>query len=207
MSFNTTPNSNRCDLSMLPEIIKKYNLTGDVVEFGTFSCESAIYLANVFSDRKIFTIDHFEGLEKTSKSLPYSSDWSEGMFNLSHPLFSKNERVPKNKEEALKKLSPYKNIQMIVSDVHKLTNPSDYGIDKISLVNLDVDIYEPSVSSLDFISKCSWDSIFIRFDDWHGGESEYDEHERLAFVEWVTRNNYKFEITHGGYVGGVFIQR
>ena len=98
-------------------------------------------------------------------------------------------------------------MKMIISDVNDLKDPSDYGISKISLVNLDVDIYEPSVSSLEFVSKCVWDKLFIRFDDWHGGEKEYDEHERLAFVEWIEKYNYKFEITHGGYIGGVFVER
>jgi hypothetical protein len=205
--INTSPNLSTCELNLLPKIIKQFGTTGDVLEFGTFSCESAMYLSQAFPDRQIFTIDHFEGLEKSNKSLPNSSDWSEGMFNLSHPIFAGNDRVPKNKEEALKKLEPYKNVKMIISDVHDLKDPSDYGISKISLVNLDVDIYEPSVSSLEFVSKCVWDKLFIRFDDWHGGEKEYDEHERLAFVEWIEKYNYKFEITHGGYIGGVFVER
>lgn len=205
--INTSPNNNACELHSLPQILKKFHVDGDVLEFGTFSCESAIFLSQAYPNKKIFTIDHFEGLEKTNKTLPTSADWSEGMFNLSHPIFLGNERVPKNKEEALKKLEPYKNVQLIISDVHKLTHPSDYGISKISIVNLDVDIYEPSVSSLEFVTKCEWNKIFIRFDDWHGGNKDFDEHERLAFVEWVEKYNYKFEITHGGYIGGAFIER
>jgi hypothetical protein len=205
--INTSPNMSSCELDSLPKFLKKFDVEGDIVEFGTFSCESAIFLSQAFPRKKIYTIDHFEGLERTNKTLPKSSDWSEGMFSLSHPIFLGNNRVPKNKEEALKKLEPYKNVQMIISDVHKLTHPSDYGISKISIVNLDVDIYEPSVSSLEFVTKCEWNKIFIRFDDWHGGEKDYDEHERLAFIEWIEKYNYKFEITHGGYIGGAFVER
>lgn len=205
--MKTNPNQERCELHLLKSLVQKYDTIGDVVEFGTFSCESAIYLSQLFPDKKIYTIDHFEGLEKSNKTLPSSSDWSEGMFGLSHPIFSNNNRVPKTKEEAALKLKPYSNINLIVSDVHKLKDPADYGIGKISLVNLDVDIYEPSVSSLEFVSKCEWDRLFIRFDDWHGGEQEYDEHERLAFIEWIEKYKYKFEITHGGYIGGVYIER
>ena len=87
MIINTSPNSDRCEIHIIKEMVELYNLTGDIVEFGTFSCESAINLAMYFKDRKIYTIDHFEGLEKTSKNLPIGSDWSEGMFNLSHPEF------------------------------------------------------------------------------------------------------------------------
>jgi hypothetical protein len=96
---------------------------------------------------------------------------------------------------------------MIVSDVHKLTKPSDYEISKISLVNIDVDIYEPTVSALEFVTKCDWNKLYIRFDDWHGGNKDFDEHERLAFTEWIIKYNYKFEITHGGSMGGIFVQR
>ena len=191
----------------IKEMVNLYNLTGDIIEFGTFSCESAMHLSMDFKDRKIYTIDHFEGLEKTVKNLPKGSDWSEGMFNLSHPEFINNTRVPKTKEEALLKLSPYTNVTMIISDVHKLTEPKDYNIGKIAAVNLDVDIYEPAVSSLEFVSKCEWDELFIRFDDWHGGESEYDEHERLAFTEWIDKYGYEYKITHGGYIGGVYVKR
>jgi hypothetical protein len=207
MNINTNPNPKRCELHKIKEMVELYKLTGDIIEFGTFSCESAIRLSIDFKDRKIYTIDHFEGLEKTSKNLPKESDWSEGMFNLSHPEFIDNSRVPKTKEEAILKLSPYTNVTMIVSDVHKLTEPKDYNIGKIAAVNLDVDIYEPSVSSLEFVSKCEWNELFIRFDDWHGGESEYDEHERLAFTEWINKYGYKYEITHGGYIGGVYVKR
>jgi len=207
MNINTSPNTKRCEINDVRKMVNFYNLVGDIVEFGTFSCESAIRLSTDFKDRKIYTIDHFEGLEKTSKNLPKESDWSEGMFNLTHPEFANNSRVPKTKEEALAKLSPYSNITMIISDVHKLTEPKDYNIGKIAAVNLDVDIYEPSVSSLEFVSKCEWDELFIRFDDWHGTESEYDEHERLAFTEWINKYGYEYKITHGGYIGGVYVKR
>ena len=207
MNINTSPNTKRCEINNVIKMVNFYNLVGDIVEFGTFSCESAIRLSTDFKDRKIYTIDHFEGLEKTSKNLPEKSDWSEGMFNLSHPEFIHNSRVPKTKEEALLKLSPYSNVTMIISDVHKLTEPKDYNVGKIAAVNLDVDIYEPAVSSLEFVSKCEWNEIFIRFDDWHGGESEYDEHERLAFTEWIDKYGYEYKITHGGYIGGVYVKR
>ena len=207
MIINTNPNSNQCKIRTIKEMVKLYDLTGDIVEFGTFSCESAIQLSKDFENRKIFTIDHFEGLEKTEKNIPKGSYWSEGMFGLSHPEFINNSRVQKTKTEALLKLSPYKNVSMIISDVHKLTEPKDYNIGKIAAVNVDVDIYEPTVSSLEFVTKCEWDKLFIRFDDWHGGESEYDEHERLAFSEWINKYGYKYTITHGGYIGGVYIER
>jgi hypothetical protein len=52
-----------------------------------------------------------------------------------------------------------------------------------------------------------WNELFIRFDDWHGHEAEYDQHERLAFQEWIDKYKYEYEITHGGLCGGVYVKR
>lgn len=198
-----------CDLSRIPSIIEdyKFNIIGDVLEFGTCTCQSAIQLANMYPYKTVFTIDHFQGLEKTSKPLPTTSDWREGAFGLGGWSTKGNDAFPKTIEEALERLSTKPNIKPIISDIHKLTHPSDYGINKIAICNVDVDIYEPTVSSLEFLSKCEWTEVFIRFDDWHGNESEYDEHERLAFKEWIEKYNYQYEITHGGYIGGVYVKR
>jgi hypothetical protein len=206
--INTSPNMDKCYLGTIKPMSEKpeYNLVGDVLEFGTFSCNSAIYLATMFSDKKVFTIDHFKGLEKTSKPLPTTSDWSEGAFALGGWMAQGN-GIPSSVEEAIEKLSIRSNIQPIISDIHELTHPSDYGIGKIAICNVDVDIYEPTVSSLEFLTKCEWSEVFIRFDDWHGNEAEYDEHERLAFQEWIEKYGYTYEITHGGYIGGVYVKR
>ena len=207
--INTNPNNRTCDISNIKTIIttNKYNLVGDVIEFGTFTGGSTKTLSTTFPDKTIFTIDHFQGLEQTNKNVPSDSDWIERAFALDNPLYVNNHNVPKSIDEVRERFIGHDNIKMIVSDVHDLTQPSDYNIGKIAICNLDVDIYEPAVSALEFLSKCEWSEVFIRFDDWHGGEPEYDEHERLAFTEWVEKYNYKFDITHGGYLGGVYVKR
>ena len=160
----------------------------------------------MFPDKTIFTIDHFKGLEKTSKPLPNTSDWREGSFALG-AWNSLGSEFPRTIEEALEKLSIKTNIKPIVSDIHQLTTPSDYGIGKIAICNVDVDIYEPTVSSLEFLSKCEWSEVFIRFDDWHGGIEEYDPHERQAFKEWIEKYGYYYDFTHNSTYGGVYIKR
>jgi hypothetical protein len=163
-------------------------------------------LASAFPNKTIFTIDHFQGLEKTNKPLPNTSDWREGSFALGAWNARGNE-FPRTIEEAKRKLSIKPNITLVLSDIHKLTEPKDYNIGKIAICNVDVDIYEPTVSSLEFLSKCEWSEVFIRFDDWHGGESDYDQHERLAFTEWIEKYNYQYEVVHGGLYGGALIKR
>ena len=204
--INTSPNTDSCTLETLCAIIENYNLVGDVLEFGTCTCQSSIQLATSLPEKTIFTIDHFQGLEKTNKDLPNTSDWREGSFALG-AWNATGEEFPRTIEEAKRKLSTRPNITLVLSDIHKLTEPSDYNIGKIAICNVDVDIYEPTVSSLEFLSKCEWSEVFIRFDDWHGGEPDYDQHERLAFSEWIEKYNYQYEVVHGGVYGGAIIKR
>ena len=207
--INTNPNNEICEIEVIETTINinKYNLIGDVIEFGTFTGRSTKTLSSTFPDKTIFTIDHFQGLEQTNKNVPSDSDWIERAFALDNPLYVNNHNVPKSIDEVRQRFENHDNIKMIISDVHKLTIPSDYGISKIAICNIDVDIYEPTVSALEFLTKCEWSEVFIRFDDWHGGEPEYDQHERLAFSEWIEKYNYKFDITHGGHIGGVYVKR
>ena len=207
--INTSPNNGVCDIHSLENITtnKNYNLIGDVIEFGTFTGKSTKHLSRMYPQKTIFTIDHFQGLEKTNKNIPRDSGWVERAFSLDNPLYVDNNDVPKSIEELIERFEGHDNIKMIISDVHKLTVPSDYGISKIAVCNIDVDIYEPAVSALEFLTKCEWSEVFIRFDDWHGGESDYDQHERLAFSEWIEKYNYQYEVVHGGVYGGAIIKR
>lgn len=207
--IDTSPNKHNLQVNGIKNFIinKNYNLVGDVVEFGTFTGGSTKTLASEFYNKTIFTIDHFKGLEETKKGVPEGSDWTETAFALDNPLYVDIPNVPKSIDELKKRFEPHPNIRMIIEDVHKLLTPNNYGISKVAICNVDVDIYEPTVSALNFLGLCDWSEVFIRFDDWHGGESNYDNHERLAFIEWIEKNNYKFEITHGGLSGGAYVKR
>lgn len=204
-SINTNPNPYVCDLTLLPQIYKDLQLEGDVLEFGTFTGQSSIHLASRMPEQKVYTIDHFLGLEQTTKA-PIG-DWYEGAFALGRPEYAHESNVPKSVEELKAKIGVYSNIHLIESDVHKLEHPSTYNLGKIGLVNVDVDIYEPTVSSLEFLSKCEWDRLFIRFDDWHGDEPQYYEHERLAFAEWIVKYQYNYQVVYGGFIGGVIVNK
>jgi hypothetical protein len=91
--------------------------------------------------------------------------------------------------------------------VHQLLEPVYYGIGRVAMAHIDTDIYEPAVSSLKFLQACEWGKVFIRFDDWHGGESQYDEHERLAFREWIEATGYSFELLRNDSFGEVYVSR
>ena len=182
-------------------ILKSMNVTGDVLEFGV-ACGGTIRdFAFINSDKRMHGFDHFEGLEQTQQFIPSYAGWHEGAFALDGPEYNQTY------DQVIDDLSQFDNISIIVEDVHELTKPSDYEIKNICAVHIDVDIYEPTVSSLKFVDECEWDKIYMRFDDWHGHEPDYDNHERLACKEWLERNNYKYEILRNGLHGEMIVSR
>lgn len=179
---------------------------GDVLEFGTRSGFTALDLARENRHRTVFTFDHFKGLEQSRQPIPLNSGWEKGAFALgvgdTGPI-----RQPQTIDEVKQVIGQEKNIVLHIEDIHLLKDPSQYNISKIVAVSIDVDIYEPTVSSLKFVDKCIWNTLFIRFDDWHGHEPEYDFHERLACQEWILGNNYQFSVIENGSASCLIVKR
>ena len=126
--------------------------------------------------------------------MPFGSGWVEGEF--AYPA-----------AETRARLTKLGNVVVIEEDILALREPSRYGIGEVAVCHVDVDLYEPAAVALEFLSRCAWAEVFVRFDDWHGGEPEYDQHERLAFSEWVERYGYGYEVVYGGMAGGALVRR
>jgi len=181
--------------------IKSFDDGGDVLEFGV-ACGGTIRdIAAINSDKRIHGFDHFQGLEQTRQFTPEYAGWHEGAFKLGGPEYRQTY------QQVIDDLSQFDNISLIVEDVHKLEDPSEYEISKICAVHIDLDIYEPTVSAFKFIDKCDWNQIYMRFDDWHGHEPDYDQHERLACKEWIDKNGYSYQILRNGMHGEVVVSR
>jgi hypothetical protein len=164
---------------------------GCLLEFGTCTGNSAIFLAEKWWPNKVFTIDGFEGLPKTEKEAPVN--WHEGAFR-------------KDYHTIKQRLSPYNNIRVIHSWINELENPEYYNIGPVVGANVDVDIYESTRDSLNWLDMCEWfnDEVIIRFDDWstpvgfNGATIEIIEkvalHNKLAYSEFLEKTGYKSEI-------------
>ena len=196
-------NSKSCDITYFAQQIPDLE-EGDMIEFGVASAQTTIEMAKYNPNRKLFAFDHFLGLEESTKPLPDHAGWHEGAFRVGDPDYP---HIPNTIEGVFKKLEPYTNVNLFVEDVHELKDPSEYGIGKIAAVNVDVDIYEPTVSCLKWLDKCEWDKLYIRFDDWHGHDPQFDHHERLAAKEWLERTGYNYNIPENGHVGGMIVWR
>lgn len=201
--FPQFSNSRSCDITYFSQKIPDLG-EGDMIEFGVASAQTTIEMAKYNPNRKLFAFDHFLGLEESTKPLPNHAGWHEGAFRVGDPDYP---HIPNTIEGVFKKLEPYPNVNLFVEDVHELKDPSEYGIGKIAAVNVDVDIYEPTVSCLKWLDKCEWDKLYIRFDDWHGHDPQFDHHERLAAKEWLERTGYNYDIPENGHVGGMIVWR
>lgn len=201
--FPEFENNDVCSIEKFSDSIRDLG-DGDIIEFGVASATTTIEIARKNLNRKLFAFDHFMGLEQSSKFVPSHSGWDAGAFRVGDPDYP---HIPQTIEGVFKKLEPFPNVNLFVEDVHELKDPSEYGIGKIAAVNVDVDIYEPTVSCLNWLNKCEWDKLYIRFDDWHGHDPQFDEHERLAAREWLDRTGYNFDIPENGHVGGMIVWR
>ena len=202
--FPEYSNYNHCSINLFSEAIEDLD-DGCIVEFGVASAQTTICMAQDNPNRQIYAFDHFKGLEQSAQPLPPHAGWEEGAFRVGDPQHT---WIPDSIEGVFKKCEPYPNINLFVEDVHELKPYQEYGIGKIAAVNIDVDIYEPTVSCLKWLDTCEWDKLYIRFDDWHGHDPQFDYHERLAAREWLIRNpNYKFDIPENGISGGMIVWR
>ena len=179
-----------------PDITK-----GDILEFGVACAGTIRDIAPINGTKTVYGFDHFKGLEQTKQETPDYAGWYKGAFRL------EGSEYRQTYERVLEDCAQFPNITLIVKDIHELHEPSAYGITKISAVHIDVDIYEPTVSSLNFVDKCEWDEIYMRFDDWHGHEPDYDQHERLACKEWIDRNGYGVNVMRNGLHGELIVTR
>ena len=176
-----------CDNSRIGKIITHYellklssNIPGCIIECGVFKGISLIRLATFLkllkSNKKIIAFDAF-GKHPTTK---ISSDYTRRKKLLSH---GKEAISEKQLRKILKQKDLEKNIELIEGDITQ-TVPrylKSHPKLKISLLNLDVDFYEPSITILkNFYPKLSKHGILM-LDDygiWDGETMAVNEYFR-----------------------------
>lgn len=167
------------------ELIQKdLDFVGDILEFGTGSANSTKMIAIRTTEKKIITFDGFVGLPKTEKGIPIETGWDEGNLKFDY-------------DNAISILSEFEKVKVYKRMSWELNEPSEFGIDKVSAVNFDFDLYEGTLDALRFVQKCKWNKIIFRFDDWGAYHfqiaEEVDRHEKAAFYDWINETKYDFE--------------
>ena len=135
---------------LIPEFVAYTNENDEsnqkaILEFGTGSGRSTARMAEG-TKRPIITFDGFAGLPKTEKGVPVGTGWEEGAL-----FFDENQT-----RELLK---PFDHVKVYKCMTWDLKEPADYGIEEISGVNIDVDLYEGTIDAFRWAAKCKWNTL------------------------------------------------
>ena len=120
------------------EILYDNNIQGSVAEAGVYKGEFAKYINTCFPDRKLYLFDTFEGFDDSDIK-------SELSVN---PKFNFYLDFKDGSEEYVKSIMPYKN-QVVIIKGHFPKSAMEID-DKFAFVNLDMDLYEPTLRGLEF---------------------------------------------------------
>jgi Macrocin-O-methyltransferase (TylF) len=159
--------------SLIEELHTK-SIEGAIVEFGVYQgymLGRLIEKAESLGMRNSFYgFDSFEGLSEPSKDYDYG-EWEKGQYAAAYDLVAKNLRLS---ERPFLKL-----IKGWVDD--SLVTPEAQAIKQVSYARIDVDIYDPTVTCLNYLSNRLVDGAILAFDDW---AYTSEKGESKAFIDW-----------------------
>lgn len=164
------------------------SLEGDIVECGVWRGGYSIFLSYLFSDKNIWVCDSFEGFQPPDQG-KYKYDKERHTPNMPHSFGSIGvslEEVKNNfKVYGLENDPRIKYLKGFVKD----TLPTS-GIEKISLLRVDVDAYSATLEVLDELYPKVVKGGFIIFDDAPLYEAS------TAMRDYFIRENIEFELRH-----------
>lgn len=123
------------------KIVNEYGIEGSVAEAGVFQGEFAKNINKCFPDRKLYLFDTFEGFAETDIIIEKTKNYSQVL---------KGEYGITSEELVLNKML-YRDQCIIKKGIFP---ESAIGIeDKFCFVNLDMDLYKPTIEGLNFFEK------------------------------------------------------
>jgi hypothetical protein len=172
------------ELALISELDLKA-IDGSLVEFGVFRGHRLKKWLDYLDTRDVpkrfvFGFDSFEGLPSPSER-DYPG-WVKGQFDdTSLDIVAKNLKISNRPHLKLVKGWLKETLNQTMCD----------RVGKIAFAMIDVDLYEPTVESLNFISSLIVDQGIIGFDDW---AYSTEKSESAAFFQWSEKNpTMKFE--------------
>ena len=150
-----------CDITRISKILAQYelfkktiNLPGEIIECGVFKgasfCRFAMFreLFGITQSKKLIGFDTFDEVPKQTKYKPEKKYLDKFIKEAGNKSITKKQLL-----EVLKKKNCEKNVELIKGDIYK-TVPKyvkNHPELKISLLNLDVDMYEPTKVILKYL--------------------------------------------------------
>ena len=159
---------------------------GDYLEFGVYRGDSFLAAYRAASEYRLdhmrfFAFDSFEGLpapQKTGRASPFrAGDFSSSRHHFDRRL--DRARVVHHKIEV---------VPGWYSDTLTTTLKRDRGLTAAAIVWVDCDLYESTVSVLDFVTDIIVDGGVIVFRDWYCYGGDPGAGEQRAVVEWLERH-------------------
>ncbi|KNZ41019.1 TylF/MycF/NovP-related O-methyltransferase [Acetobacterium bakii] len=124
------------ELRLIAEEIKRRNIEGAIAELGVYQGKFASELNRNFKERKLYLFDTFEGFQAEDLRI------EKGLSKAKEGDFSDTS------EEYIRKNLPYPKQAIILKGRFPKTIPRDEIL--YALVNLDADLYEPTLRGLEY---------------------------------------------------------
>jgi hypothetical protein len=163
--------------------ISDNQITGDIVEFGTWTGTGLLLLSRCFpsneNNRKFIGIDSFEGLPESS-TIWIKGDFSDTSYDRANDNISKKI----GKDKSFKLIQGWFNDSSVADGLRNETQ-------NIALVHFDADLYSSTLQALSLIEPYLIDRkmpIYFLFDDWGCHPKEVP----IAFCSWRDANSRKY---------------
>ncbi len=141
-------------LANLWSLCRMTNPKGNILEVGSYRGGGALHLSNACPERKIIVCDSFGGFEKLDPVLDKS--FHQGMFkNTSHQAVDQLFRERRRNYSILAGFFPAVCIEQ------------GFNLGGVSIVHLDVDAYNPTAESLDYLGPFMMEHSLVVFDDFN----------------------------------------
>jgi hypothetical protein len=185
----TMLDNNRYFELILENFNKITNLEGDIVECGVWRGGMSIFLSYVFQDKNIWVCDSYEGFQPIENA-KHQYDKERHTQHYTHgatgPLGISLEEVQSHfKNYGLEDQDRIKFLKGFVKD----TLPTS-GIEKISLLRVDVDAYSATLETLEELYPKVTPGGMIIFDD----SCLYETKD--AIIHYFTHNNIPLHVYH-----------
>lgn len=169
------------------------DLPGDYLEFGVWKGRSFATAFHVWKyvkrnkqalqDTRFFAFDSFEGLPEPT----LDQDKSTGEFKKGQYACSEKEFVNILQRERVD-LADVIMVKGWYKDSLTDQTKQKHALHKVAIVFIDCDLYESTVSVLEFITDLLVDGTVIIFDDWFCFRGNPEAGEMRAFTEWLARH-------------------
>ncbi len=184
------------------------HLFGDYVEFGVYKGDTLVQSVKQYKQYKSWLNDQKRSNEKWRVDIALKSDLNNQIYFHGLDTF---EGMPENNErnfiynkgsfissyeETQKKMLSLKEKIFLYEGVFK--NQKKHLVNnlknrKVSIVNIDCDIYSSTIDSLEIINEYMQIGSIILFDDYNGFNANNEEGQRKALAEFKMKTNWVIE--------------